>query len=217
MWVISIILTVELCEGRQMEPSQKIQTTLSSHKWYHATTKSNYENLIKSGVIADYNRGNELDFGFGFYLTNTSEMAEKYISRLFASLPEDEPEILVIMEYDFCPLDWFLMDDYKSKVFTKFDDEFAEFVFKNRLESATQKQQHEYDVIYGVMSDSVPTKLLLDFKAGETSKESVLDGLKKSTSMKQISIHNQSLCDTLKLTRAYEFYPKTDERKELAF
>ena len=200
-----------------MELSPKIQATLSSHKWYHATTKSNYENLLKSGIIADYNRGSELDFGYGFYLTNNEKMAENYISRLFDSLPDEGREILVIMEYEFCPVDWFLSDDYKSKVFAKFDDEFAEFVFKNRLESATNKQQHEYDVIYGVMSDSVPTKLLLDFRAGETSKELVLEGLKKSTSMKQISIHNQNLCNTLKLTRAYEYYPKTDERKELAF
>ena len=85
------------------------------------------------------------------------------------------------------------------------------------LKTGWKVQQHEYDVIYGVMSDSVPTKLLLDFRAGETSKELVLEGLKKSTSMKQISIHNQNLCNTLKLTRAYEYYPKTDERKELAF
>ena len=199
-----------------MELSSKIRTTLSSCKWYHATTKSNFENLLKTGVIADYNRGSELDFGYGFYLTVSEEMAERYISRLFGSIQDGNSEPLVIMEYEFLPIEWFLSDDYRSKVFPKFDDEFAEFVFMNRLECKTKKQQHEYDVIYGVMSDSVPTKLLLAFRAGEISKEEVLEGLKKSNSMKQICIHNQSLCDTISLSRAYEYDPKTNERKELA-
>ena len=200
-----------------MELSSKIQKALSSCKWYHATTKSDFENLLKTGVKADYNRGRELDFGYGFYLTANEDMAERYISRLFGSMQEDISETLVIMEYEFSPIDWFLSEKYRSKVFAKFDDEFAEFVFMNRLECKTQKQQHEYDVIYGVMSDSVPTRLLLDFRAGEISKDVVLEGLKKNNSMKQICIHNQELCDTIKLSRAYEYNPKTNERKELAF
>lgn len=85
----------------------------------------------------------------------------------------------------------------------------------NRLECKTNEQRHNYDVIYGVMSDSVPTQLLLRYRAGEIDKEDVLTGLKKGNSMKQLSIHNQALCDSIILSRAYEFNPKTQERKEL--
>ena len=119
------------------------------------------------------------------------------------------------MEYTFQPLAWFESLSYKTTTFEKFDDEFAEFVFKNRLESKSNEQRHNYDVIYGVMSDSLPTQLLLEYRAGEISKEDVLNGLKKGNSMKQLSIHNQALCDTILLTGAYEFDPKTQVRKEL--
>lgn len=199
-----------------MELTQKQKNILSSSKWYHATTKENYENIRKTGVQSTYNIGNELDFGYGFYLTPSEKLAENYLVRLYKRV-DNLTETMVVMEFSFCPLEWFSANQYSAAIFDKFDDRFANFVFTNRLESETKKQQHDYDVIYGVMSDSVPTKLLLDYRSGEIKKEEVLTGLKKSTSMKQLSIHNQALCDSIKLSRAYGFNPQTQERKELEF
>ena len=187
---------------------------LSSTKWYHATTKENYENIRKVGVQSEYNKGNELDFGYGFYLMPSEKLAENYLTRLFGKF-DRVAETMVIIEFTFCPLDWFSSDEYSTMIFKKFDDEFANFVFTNRLECQSNKQRHNYDAIYGVMSDSIPTKLLLDYKSGDISKDEVLEGLKKETSMKQLSLHNQSLCDSIVLTRAYEFNPQNQERKEL--
>lgn len=173
-------------------------------------------NLRKNGIIADYNRGSELDFGYGFYLTTTAELAERYISRLWGWQADRAPlQELVIMEYDMTPLVWFEDPQYNAIAFPAFDDVFAEFVFFNRTENANGSQQHNYDVIYGVMSDSVPTALLLQYRAGEITKEDVLAGLKKSNSMKQISLHSQQLCDIITLRRAYTYDPATDCRKEL--
>lgn len=194
--------------------TDKLKKILSSDKWYHATTKQNYDNICQMGVVADFNRGKELDFGYGFYLTTSEKSAEGYLSRLYNCL-DSINETLVIMEYTFQPLNWFLSDRYNTTTFENFDDAFAEFVFMNRLECKTNEQRHNYDVIYGVMSDSVPTQLLLRYRAGEIGKEDVLTGLKKGNSMKQLSIHNQALCDSIILSRAYEFNPKTQERKEL--
>ena len=53
------------------------------------------------------------------------------------------------------------------------------------------------------MSDSVPTLLIQKYKNKEITKEAVIDLLKKSTSNKQLSLHNQELCDKIKLTKAY--------------
>lgn len=196
--------------------TSKVYNALSSECWFHATTRSNFENILKSGILVDYNKGKELDFGYGFYLTTSEELAESYITRLFSWQNEmgngDNP---VIMEYKFLPLNWFENPDFSTKVFPKFDDDFAEFVFSNRLNCNTEKQQHEYDVIYGVMSDSVPTKLLLGYRAGDIEKADVLEGLKKGNSMKQLSLHKQELCDSIVLNRAYEYNPNTQERKEI--
>ena len=198
-----------------MEITEKLRRILSAEKWYHATTKENFNSIREKGIIADFNKGKELDFGYGFYLTTSEKLAESYLCRLYGWLDSASKETLVVMEYTFQPLIWFESSLYKTTTFEKFDDAFAEFVFKNRLESKSNEQRHNYDVIYGVMSDSLPTQLLLEYRAGEISKEDVMSGLKKGNSMKQLSIHNQTLCDTLLLTGAYEFDPKTQARKEL--
>lgn len=200
-----------------LELSPKVIRKLSSTRWFHATTQSNYENILKQGVVVDYNRYGELDFGYGFYLTTEEKCAESYISRLlqFRDDTNTTTDPAVIMEYELCPLDWFISNDYNTAIFPAFDDGFAEFVFQNRLNCSSGVQQHTYDVIYGVMSDSSPTALLLQYRAEEITQKDVIEGLKKGTSMKQISLHRQDLCDAITLKRAYVYDIKTNERKEL--
>lgn len=198
-----------------LELPDKIKRILSADKWYHATTRSNFENILSKGVIADHNRYSELDFGYGFYLTTSEKLAESFISRLFSWQENTNNDPLVIMEYKMTPLEWFVGDEYNTAIFPEFDDAFATFVFENRINSTTGEQLHNFDAIYGVMSDSVPTKLLLQYRAGEITREEVIQGLKKGNSMKQISLHNQDLCDIIELERAYQYDPNTKERKEL--
>lgn len=198
-----------------MELPAKIKHILSADKWYHATTKSNFENILSKGIIADHNRFSELDFGYGFYLTTSEKLAESFISRLCSWQGNTDGDPPVIMEYNFSPLEWFTGDKYNTTIFPEFDDAFAEFVFENRINSTTGEQLHNCDAIYGVMSDSVPTKLLLQYRAGEITREEVIHGLKKGNSMKQISLHSQDLCDIIKLEGAYQYDPDTKERKEL--
>ena len=64
-----------------MELTGKLERVLSSSRWFHATTKENYESIRQQGIIADFNRGKELDFGYGFYLTTSEKLAEGYLSR----------------------------------------------------------------------------------------------------------------------------------------
>lgn len=198
----------------KIELPQKIIKAISSTMWYHATTLESYHNIKKNGIIVNYNSGSELDFGYGFYLTTTAELAESYISRLY-KWREGFDDPLVIMEYEAVPLEWFQGSQYNGKVFPAFNDEFAEFVFYNRTENADGNHQHPYDVIYGVMSDSTPTALILQYEAGEITKDEVIKGLKKDNRMKQLSLHNQRLCDMIVLKRAYIYDPETNNRKEL--
>ena len=196
-----------------MQLPEKISNILSSHKWYHATTMDGFLSLKQHGVIANYNQGKPLDFGYGFYLTLNPDMAERYIQRLY----EPDEDTFVITEYTCSPLPWFDVEEYNTAIFPKFNDDFAEFVMMNRMIMPSLEQQHHYDAIYGVMSDSAPAQLLMNYRSGNITKEQALEGLKKSNSMKQLSVHNQNLCDTLTLSRAYQFDFSADTyiRKEL--
>ncbi|MDF2609312.1 MAG: hypothetical protein K0R92_786 [Lachnospiraceae bacterium] len=200
------------------EITGKLRKSLNNNIWYHGTFFSSWGNICENGILANYNidKSQDLDFGFGFYLAPTFERAERYIIGLLTKDPfisKDEQPI--ILGFEFNPLEWFESDTYITKAFPTFDDEFALFVFDNRTENLRGSKQHNYDVIYGVMSDSVPTISILEYQMGRKSKEDVLADLKVGTSMKQISLHKQELCDIIKLKEAYILDKETGERKEL--
>lgn len=200
------------------EITGKIKKVLSQNMWYHGTVFSNWTNFCQKGVLADFNKdtSDALDFGYGFYLTPTKEKAEDYITRMMKNADFYSPnDIPMILGFEFTPIKWFDDDKYNTKILGKYDDEFAIFVFENRTENTYGSKQHDYDVIYGVMSDSVPTQAILEYKMGLKTKEDVLECLKKPTSMKQLSLHNQNLCDIIKLKEAYTIDTTTNERKEL--
>lgn len=193
----------------------KTKSRLMKDKWYHATTIDSWNNICKMGIRAQHNRLNsqDTDFGYGFYLTDTAENAEGYIKRLVYAGMRKQDEI-VIIEFEITPLEWY-ESGYNLTVFEAYDDNFAKFVFNNRLKNYNGEFQHSYDIIYGVMSDSYPTKLFIDLEMGKITKEEVLCGLKKSTKMKQLSLHNQDLCDIISPSRAYHINFETMCRKEL--
>ena len=201
--------------------STKQKKILSAGTWYHATRYRDYLSLKEKGIIVDHNAGSSLDFGYGFYLTLSEKMAEDYIARLVTwdkehPVIEIEKDYMpVIIEYTLTPIEWFLGEQYNTALFPSYDDNFAEFVLLNRVNGETFIQQHNYDAIYGVMSDSLPTKLIHNYLLGEISREDVISGLKKGTSMKQLSLHNQELCNMLTMNRAYLYNPVTNGRKEL--
>lgn len=172
----------------------KVRRVLSQNMWYHGTIFSHWGSFCENGVVADINKdtSDALDFGYGFYLAPSRERAEHYIISMMDNstfyLAEDQP---MILGFEFNPIEWFEGEEYQTKIFGKFDDE------------------------YGVMSDSVPTIAIQEYKMGIKTKEEVLECLKKSTSMKQISLHNQNLCDIIILKEAYIIDKETGERKEL--
>ena len=201
------------------ELSPKYIKRLANRQWFHATDNEGLHNILKMRVLSDYNKGSELDFGFGFYLSPSLEDAENYINRLYHAIPNDDA---IIIEFDFHPLTYFSNEAYNTYLFPHFNDEFAEFVFKNRWHARTTssnlyQQQHTYDVIYGCMSDSNPTNLLSQYELAEISYLDVIEGLKKDNRAKQLSIHNQEICNTLTITHIYQYCPKTQLLKEVLY
>lgn len=195
----------------------KLLKYLSCDTWYHATTLDRWNSICEKGVLAEYNKetSNDLDFGYGFYLTNSKGKSEDYIKRYINTglLGNSQP---IIIGFEFCPLCYFNeYKDFNAKILNAYDDEFALFVFKNRTENIGGSNQHKYDIIFGVMSDSQPTTIITNYKMGIITEKEAVEQLKKPTSMKQLSLHNQKLCDILKMKEAYILNIDTKERKEL--
>lgn len=188
---------------------QKTKNALSKNEWYHATTLDKAINIHRNGIIVDYNKGNELDFGYGFYLAKDYDKAQNFIVKQLEFEQEitiensnDKNVIPVVMTFDFNPLRYFEQNrQFNTKIFERYDKEYSEFVFHNRVHNKFGKEHHDYDLIYGGLSDSLPTLLIKKFKLGQISKEETLKSLEKGTSFKQLSIHNQEICDILILKR----------------
>ncbi len=199
--------------------SEKSLKYLKNSKWFHGTTLDGWNGICEKGILSDFNIDNELDFGYGFYLTHDEDQAKKFITTLLrvtrdSTLSEisslyplkenkenKENRIAVVIEFEFSPYEW--ISDYNYKLLNKYDDEFAEFVFLNRIENVGGSKQHSHDFIFGVMSDSNPIIDIARYRNDEIGKEQVIESFKKSTSAKQLSIHNQSLCDIIKPSKGY--------------
>lgn len=168
---------------------------LKQKSWFHGTTLSEWARIRKYKVRCDFNEGSELDFGYGFYLTPTFKQAASYINRTLPYRDDyDEP---IVIEFELCLND--IINDYKHTVFLHFDEEFAKFVIQCR--SHPMEKTHDYDFILGVMTDSNPKQLFNDYRHHNISFDEVLNGLMKWNSMEQLSLHNQDLCDILRVKK----------------
>ncbi len=191
--------------SRETGISIKELNRVNRNKWYHGTTIEGAQNIERIGVIANYNFGSELDFGMGFYLTDSYERANSYISKL--PITDVDGNIKnrtewAVIEFEINPFEILFLENngYKYKNFNKHDEEFAKFSFDNRLNNVYNENPHGYDIIWGVMSDSFPIKLLLDYKNGIISYEDAIFQLQKPNSMKQLYIGKQEICNKLTIT-----------------
>ncbi|MBQ6787453.1 MAG: DUF3990 domain-containing protein [Lachnospiraceae bacterium] len=188
---------------RKLGISIKELNMLNHDHWYHGTSYANAKIISSAGVDVTYNIGNELDFGAGFYLTDTPERASNYISRVPLidknGIPTERTEWAVI-DFQFNPFDILFTpssNGYKYKNFPKHNEEFATFTLQNRLFNVYNETPHGYDIIWGVMSDSFPDQVILDYKDNKISYEEAVQKLQKPNSMKQLYIANQNICNQL--------------------
>lgn len=190
--------------------TQKEEKFFCGDRWYHGTTLGGWKSICKLGILADYNIGNSLDFGNGFYLSNNIVNTRKYVRNITQnSISREIDDITpVIVCFQFMPIIW-IEQGLSYRYFEKYDDKFAEFVFQNRLHDK-EKKKHAYDITAGVTSDAKPAWLMQQYLMDRVSKEDVIQELKRDTSVKQLCLHQQEQCDLIVPDRV--FIP---DRKEL--
>lgn len=171
-------------------------------RWFHGTTLTEWKLLCQSGIIANYNMGASLDFGCGFYLSPSEKDTQKYAMDTvkYNGSCDGDDNIPVVIEFEYSPYND-IISGIKYKYFGKYDNEFADFVFECRKNRMYHYNKNE--ITAGVMTDTIPTKLMQEFFAGIKNKEAVTSEFMKSTSKKQLCLHTQKLCDKLIIVKAY--------------
>jgi hypothetical protein len=108
------------------------------------------------------------DFGKGFYLTDIKKQAERMAEKV-AKMRKGTP-CLNIFDFDF---ETALKSALKIKTFNEPNEEWAEFVMKNRDMNIAQPY-HNYDIVIGPVADDNIARILRMYTENFLSKEQLL-------------------------------------------
>ena len=133
---------------------------------------------------------------YGFYLAANLSCAQKYAAGF---------EDARIIEFHFKPID-ILKGSSNYRFFEALDEEFAEFVFSNRMYYLESEDNcyHKYDLVAGVMSDGTQATDFEEYRDGDITKEELFRRLLLPREDWQIAIHSQALCNCLAPSRAFD-------------
>lgn len=153
--------------------------TMNNKVLYHGGTVTVVEPLTNIGRP-------ELDFGQGFYVTNSYEQAEKW-ALIKASRKRGLKAVINVYDFD---QDAFESTKFTRKTFEKYDKEWLDFI----SESRKGKQPWEnFDWIEGgIANDSVITTVDA-YVDGFITSEQAIDQLVKEELRHQVCIRNQEI------------------------
>lgn len=179
---------------------------LKNNKWFHGTISCSKKNILDQGIDVFFNRGSELDFGPGFYLTNKIHTAENY-AKLKSKLTHIEDNLPIVLEYNFSIEEIINQLDpknHKTLHLKGFNSDFGEFVFENRLKSLdldnpdyfNEDYYHDYDLVFGCITDGNPIEIFQNYKNQNITKTEAINKLKQSNSFgRQLTFCNQELAN----------------------
>lgn len=123
-----------------------------------------------------------LDYGMGFYATTSYEQAEKWVRR---RMDDSKVSAGYVSIYE---LDDDAIKHLDTLIFEKPDEEWVNFVMKNRTERG---YTHNHDIIYGpVADDSVYTQFML-YEGGIISMPTLIQELKTYKLVDQYLFHTE--------------------------
>lgn len=171
--------------------SYSLEEFLQVDTWYHATIRQGYESIMTKKIQASFNKMFELDFGYGFYLTPSLDWVQKYAK----SFDGEER----IFKFNFRLAD-ILNENVSFRFWDSLNDDFAEFVFQNRMyfSDYANFKIHDYDIVGGVMSDGNQPTDFEEFRNDLISKAELFRRICLPKEDWQIAISSQEICDMLK-------------------
>lgn len=148
--------------------------------------------IVKNPEVREPNR--TLDFGKGFYLTSSTEQAERWVKN---HLDAEEIGYVNLYSIDLDALPTLM----KVLTFNGPTEEWVGFVLNNRVVNG---YTHDYDIVIGpVANDRVYAQFSL-FEGGIISKETLIRELKAYKLVDQYLFHTHRSLEYLKYVDNYE-------------
>ena len=155
-------------------------------KIYHGSLE-----VVRNPEIRQPNRS--LDYGMGFYATTSYEQAEKWVRR---RLDVSKVSAGYVSIYE---LDDDAIKQLDALLFEKPDEEWVNFVMKNRTERAFT---HNHDIVYGpVADDSVYTQFML-YEGGIISMATLIQELKTYKLVDQYLFHTERALEAIRFVES---------------
>lgn len=136
-----------------------------------------------------------VDFGKGFYTTTVLEQAQKWA--LIKKKREEKQEAFV-SEYEMND-EVFQNPRYKILNFEKADEQWLDFVIKNRREHYL----HGFDIVKGAVANDTLYAIIRLFETGILNKTETISRLKVHKLFDQVSFHNSEILKELKLIKTH--------------
>lgn len=146
---------------------------------YHGSTEIIRQPLANAG------RRN-LDFGFGFYVTDLRDQAVFWANR---PVNNNRPHWLNIYELD---MEGILKSDFRYLRFSSYDFEWLEFVVANRR---GEERWQAYDLIEGGIANDRVFNTIELYAAGLTPRDEALEKLRFEKPNNQLCLLRQELID----------------------
>jgi hypothetical protein len=155
-------------------------------KVYHGSIEE-----VRNPEIREPNRS--LDYGSGFYTTTSFDQAKRLVER---RMKDKGVAVGYVNVYE---LDDEAINDMKALIFKKANEEWVNFVMKNRTE---RDFTHDYDIVYGpVADDSVYTQFTL-FEGGIISMGTLIQELKTYKLVDQYLFHTEKALDAIRFVES---------------
>jgi hypothetical protein len=155
-------------------------------KVYHGSVEE-----VRNPEIREPNRS--LDYGSGFYTTTSFDQAKRLVER---RMKDKGVAVGYVNVYE---LDDEAINDMKALIFKKANEEWVNFVMKNRTE---RDFTHDYDIVYGpVADDSVYTQFTL-FEGGIISMGTLIQELKTYKLVDQYLFHTEKALDAIRFVES---------------
>ena len=155
-----------------------------------------YHGSIDKVEVPEIRESNRtLDYGRGFYTTTSFKQAEDWVRR---RMSENKVSVGYVCVYE---LDESALQDLKALVFETPNDEWVDFVMKNRT---LKGYDHEYDLVYGpVANDKVYAAFAL-YEGGLIDKNTLISELKTYKLVDQYLFHTAQALQYIKFEEAKE-------------
>ena len=155
-------------------------------KVYHGSVEE-----VKNPEIREPNRS--LDYGSGFYTTTSFDQAKRLVER---RMKDKGVAVGYVNVYE---LDDEAINRLKTLIFKKANEEWVNFVMKNRTE---RNFTHDYDIVYGpVADDSVYTQFTL-FEGGIISMGTLIQELKTYKLVDQYLFHTEKALEAIRFVES---------------